>query len=62
VKIGNEQREEELTPPVVDEETWLTATAKRACLDPVPTSSGEPPLPPLPATTGSPAPDPSQPS
>lgn len=57
VKVGDEQREEGLTSPVVDDEPWLTATAKRACLDPVPTVSAEPPLPPLP--DDGPSPDPS---
>jgi hypothetical protein len=45
IAIGSQQREEEVTPPVVGELPWLTATARRACLDPVPTSSPEPPLP-----------------
>lgn len=42
------QREEELTPPVVGEVPWLTATAERVCSDPVSTEPPEPPLPPLP--------------
>ena len=34
VQVGTEQRVEELTPPVVGDTPWLTATAKRVCLDP----------------------------
>ncbi|MGE5826874.1 MAG: hypothetical protein ACM30G_00720 [Micromonosporaceae bacterium] len=45
IAIGTQQREEEVTPPVVGDLPWLTATAQRACLDPVPTDSPEPPLP-----------------
>jgi hypothetical protein len=48
IRIGDEQRDEELTPPVVDDVPWLTATALRVCRDPLPTESPEPPLPPLP--------------
>jgi hypothetical protein len=48
IRIGDEQRDEELTPPVVDDVPWLTATALRVCRDPLPTTSPEPPLPPLP--------------
>jgi len=48
VRVGDEQRDEELTPPVVDDVPWLTATARRVCRDPLPTASPEPPLPPLP--------------
>jgi hypothetical protein len=47
IRIGDERRDEELTPPVVDDVPWLTATALRVCSDPVPTESPEPPLPPL---------------
>jgi hypothetical protein len=54
VRIREEQRDEELTPPVVDDVPWLTATALRACRDPLPTISPEPPLPPLPETTSTP--------
>jgi hypothetical protein len=56
IQLGQEKRTEELTPPVVGDMPWLTATARRVCLDPVPTGSAEPPLPVLPnvtATTGS---------
>jgi hypothetical protein len=55
IQVGQEQRTEELTPPVVGETPWLIATARRVCLDPVPTGTAEPPLPALPevtATTG----------
>jgi hypothetical protein len=48
VQVGKEQREEELTPPVVGDTPWLTATAKRVCLDPISTATAAPPLPPLP--------------
>jgi hypothetical protein len=48
IKVGDASRTEELTPPVVDGVPWLTATAHRACVNPVPTSSAQPPLPPLP--------------
>jgi hypothetical protein len=48
IRLGDERREEELTPPVVDDVPWLTASAQRVCQDPVPTTSPEPPLPPLP--------------
>jgi hypothetical protein len=47
IRVGNEQREEELTPPVVGTAPWLTATANRLCLDPVPTGPAPTPLPPL---------------
>lgn len=46
VKIGDEQREEELTPPVVGDEPWLYGSARRLCLDPVPTDTPDQPLPP----------------
>lgn len=48
VQLGDEHRVEELTPPVVGNIPWLTATARRACTDPVVTSSPGRPLPPLP--------------
>ncbi len=49
VELDGEQREYELTPPVLGDEQWLTAAAKRLCLDPVPTGgSSDQPLPPLP--------------
>ena len=55
VQVGEEQRVEELTPPVVGDIAWLTATANRVCLDPIPTGSAEPPLPPLAGASGAPA-------
>jgi hypothetical protein len=55
IQVGGEQREEELTPPVVGDTPWLTATAKRVCLDPIPTGTAEPPLPPLAGTSNAPA-------
>jgi hypothetical protein len=48
VQVDQQQREEELTPPAVGTVPWLTATAQRICLDPLPTTSGQPQLPPLP--------------
>jgi hypothetical protein len=48
VRVGKEQRVEELTPPVVGDVPWLAATARRACLEPVSAGTGEPPLPALP--------------
>jgi hypothetical protein len=55
IKVGNEQREEELTPPVVGDEPWLTGTAQRVCLDPLPTGDHpDTPLPPLPGSTETP--------
>jgi len=56
IRIGDQQRDEELTPPVVDDVPWLTATALRVCRDPLPTASPEPPLPPLPEVTATPSP------
>ena len=35
VQLGAEQRVDELTPPVVNGTPWLTATARRTCLNPV---------------------------
>jgi hypothetical protein len=51
VRLGGEQREEELTSPVVNGTPWLTATARRACADPASSVPPPSPLPPLPATT-----------
>jgi hypothetical protein len=48
VKLGEEQREEQLTPPVVAGVPWLTATARRACLPPGSASPPASPLAPLP--------------
>jgi hypothetical protein len=56
IRIGDEHRDEELTPPVVDDVPWLTATALRVCRDPLPTASPEPPLPPLPEVSPTPPP------
>jgi hypothetical protein len=53
IAIGSQQREDEVTPPVVGDLPWLIATAHRACLDPVPSSSPEPPLPQDSPTPGS---------
>jgi len=53
VQLGAEQRVDELTPPVVNGTPWLTATARRTCLNPVTTASPAPPLPPMPASTPS---------
>lgn len=58
VRLGTDQREEELTPPVVDGLPWLAATARTACghmspggEGPAPSSGAEvpTPLPPLPS-------------
>jgi hypothetical protein len=59
IQVGTEEREEEIVVPVVGDVPWLTATATRTCIDPVPTGSAEPPDPPddgaAPSTTASPA-------
>lgn len=55
IQVGTEQREEEITVPVVGDIPWLTATGTRTCVDPVPTGKAEPPDPPDPSTTPSPA-------
>jgi hypothetical protein len=55
VQVGQEERVEELTPPVVGDAPWLTATANRVCHDPIPTGPAEPPLPALPGSSGAPA-------
>ncbi len=53
IRVAGEQKEVELAPPVIGDVTWLTATAKRICLDPVPTDPDtQPPLPPLPDSPG----------
>jgi hypothetical protein len=49
VRLGTDQREEELTPPVVGETPWLTATARSACVQPSATGTVPTPLPPLPS-------------
>ena len=51
VRVGTEEREEELTSPVVGTVPWLTATARSACLQPSATGSVPPPLPPLPSVS-----------
>jgi hypothetical protein len=55
IQVDQEQRIEEITPPVVGDTPWLTATAKRVCLDPIPTGAAEPPLPPLAEPSNAPA-------
>jgi hypothetical protein len=56
IQVGTEQREEEITVPVVGDIPWLTATGTRTCIDPVPTGSAEPPDPPDPGDGASPNP------
>lgn len=52
IQVDGEQREEEITPPVVGDVQWLTASAQRVCLDPVPTGGSTiQPLPPQPGST-----------
>ena len=48
VRLGADEREEELTPPVHGGTPLLTATARSACNQPTATGTAEPPLPPLP--------------
>lgn len=49
IQVDGEQKEEEITPPAVGDQQWLSASAMRACLDPVPTgSTTDQPLPPQP--------------
>jgi hypothetical protein len=49
VQVDGEQQEEEITPPAVGDRQWLSASAMRACLDPVPTGkTTDQPLPPQP--------------
>jgi len=51
VRLGADQREEQLTPPVVDGLPWLAATARSACGQASPSSEAPAvptPLPPLP--------------
>jgi hypothetical protein len=49
IEVDGEQKEEEITPPVVGDRQWLSASAMRACLNPVPTgSTTDQPLPPQP--------------
>ena len=49
VRVDNEEREEELTSPVVGTTPWLTATGRSACVRPSPSGSIPTPLPPLPS-------------
>lgn len=49
VRLGTEQREEELTSPVVGTTPWLTATARSACVQPSASGPLPTPLPPLPS-------------
>jgi hypothetical protein len=53
VKVGEEQREEELTSPVVNGTPWLTATARRVCAPPSSPGPAPSPLEPLPGSTPS---------
>ncbi len=55
IQVGGQQRVEELTPPVIGDVPWLTASAHRICDDPPSTTAPEPPDPPLPTTDQSPA-------
>jgi hypothetical protein len=49
IEVAGQRREEELTPPVVDDVPWLTATAQRLCSgDDDEGGEAEEPLPPLP--------------
>jgi hypothetical protein len=47
VRLGDDEREEELTPPVYDGTSWLTATARGACVRPSTTGEIPTPLPTL---------------
>ena len=47
VRLGDQVREEQVTPPVVNGTPWLTATARSACVRPSVTGSLPSPLPPL---------------
>src|SRR5262249_25220842 len=51
VQLGNESRQESLTPPVVGTTPWLTATARRACSDPAVAPTPPKPLSPLPSAS-----------
>jgi hypothetical protein len=48
IQVGGQQRVEELTPPVIGDVPWLTASAHRICDDPPSTTAPDPPDPPLP--------------
>jgi hypothetical protein len=47
VRIGDDERQEELTPPVVAGVPWLTATARGACAGPITATTVPTPLPTL---------------
>jgi hypothetical protein len=52
LEVGGQQRDQQIVPPVVDNEQWLTASGRRLCLNPVPTGgSTDQPLPPQPGST-----------
>jgi hypothetical protein len=55
IQVDDQQRVEELTPPVIGDVPWLTASAHRLCNDPPSTAAPEPPDPPLPTSQESPA-------
>jgi hypothetical protein len=48
IQVGDQQRVEELSPPVIGDVPWLTASAHRVCTDPPSTAAPDPPDPPLP--------------
>lgn len=50
VRLGADQREERLTPPVLNGTPWLAATARSACVQPTVTGELPTPLPPLPSS------------
>jgi hypothetical protein len=52
VRAGDDERQEELTPPVIAGAPWLVATARSACAEPHDDEPGlQTPLPPLPEIT-----------
>jgi hypothetical protein len=54
IQVGQERRDEELTPPVVGDAPWLRATARTVCTKALPTGNPGQPLPPLPDPTKQP--------
>jgi hypothetical protein len=50
VRLGADEREEQLTAPVLSGTPWLAATARSACVRPTVTGDLPTPLPPLPST------------
>lgn len=48
IRVDDESRVEELTPPALDDVPWLTGSAQRLCSGDVSTEAPESPLPPLP--------------